>query len=218
MPVSLQLKIAALLYQNYGMPHKRLATDLEGLLPSIDFSWPWFDEWHANFIQSKKWPQHPPGWSWYEANAVMPTAADAVRSMPKPDLLALAILKNIDNPAKLKVTELRALLIEKVRRSDVVPILELLAEKSQAGITAKRAEAKRMLLVVSIMHCAFMFFRFEQVCDLISCTSGRTVSLDTSTSDPLAKKFAKTWVFDPRSTVNLPPFFPGDCTDLRAPR
>lgn len=215
---ALQSEIAAHLHRNYGLPDKRLAADLQGMLPADDFSWPWFDEWQAEFMQSKKWPQHPPGWSWFESSVGVPTAPDAVRAMAKPELLALASLKKIDNPAKLKVTELRALLIEKVRRSDVGPMLEEIAKRSQVTLDTKRAEAKRMLLVASITHCAFLLFRFDQVCDLISCTRGRKVSLDTSASDPIAKRIAKSWLFDPGSTANLPPFFPGDCTGIHAPK
>ncbi len=164
MPLITKVQIAAHLYAKQELGHRKLASDLQNILVQQDFSWPWFDECHANFIKLKKWPGHPPAWSWFE------------------------------------------------------PTDEVLTEKDQAKLVVKRADAKRILLIASIAHCAWMLYRFDQVCDLISSTSRRRVSLDVEGADPIAKKLAKTWIFDPSCSENLPPFFPGDCTGIHALR
>lgn len=155
LPSSIQYQIAEYAYANDGVGQKQMAKGLQAFLGEGDFSWPWFDEWNAAFKQAKKWPDHPPAWSWFEAQATM---------------------------------------------------------------TAKQAGAKRMLLVASIAHSAFMLFRFEQVCDVINTTRMRKVALNTTLSDPVAIELSRNWVFDSSNNSNLPPFFPGDCTGIEVQR
>lgn len=141
-----------------GQAQRQAVKNLQLIIGTDDFDWPWFTHWHTVFSASRKWPDTA-SWSWFASTEFTP------------------------------------------RMATKLPI--------------KRANAKRELLVSSLQNCAFNLHRLEQINELLGSVPGRVVSLDLSASCKVARKLVKTWRAD-GSTVETPPFFPGDTTGLKA--
>lgn len=202
---------------DWGLGEREIAKKLIPVLGESDFNWPWFDEWLSTFQTTKKWPENP-SWSWFEGVGDLPTAPDVVRSLKKDALLVLAKKKGVAFEKTIKVTELRTLLLPKVRRSDVTAEIATMTAEAAAALKIKQHQAKRMLLVSSINSCAFNLFRYDQVCDLLQTTRFRKIRLDRFSECRVSRRLSKDWLFDERSNLNFPPFFPGDHTGISAAR
>lgn len=185
-----------------------------------DFHWPWFEEWHQRFSEEKKWPSFP-AWSWFEEGPYqVKTVRETLGEMSVSSMKLLAKEAGVDLVGARLADDVRKALARKVKWNQISHV----AADINAGMAHRHAqkqlEAKCQILAATVMYRAHNLFRHGQIAELLAnfaCGKSpikRKVRLEPD-DNPISRRLAKGFVFDPEDGSNLPPFFPGDRTGLR---
>lgn len=182
-----------------------------------DFDWPWFDEWLERF-NAEGFPSNP-SWASFadEKLWLKVTILDALKTLKKAELLTLAQRKGISIPPKIKVNDLRELLEKRIKRVDIDQEIKLAESKALTRLKQKQQEDKYVLLALSIEFLASQVLRHKQIANMVSQSKFKyKIQVSPGFEDKICRALAKQWQFNPTSSENLPPFFPGDASSIRA--
>lgn len=204
-------------FGNHGA--SKIAKELRLVLSDQDFDWPWFDHWLKEFKQHG----FPSNVNWQsfadESEWLKVTIWDALKSMKKAELLKLSERKSISVPKDIKVADLRDLLEKRIKRADIIEEI-----KSAEKINFEKLQKKQLLDKYELLALSFVFFanslhRHSQLVSLLATSKTKyKIYAAPIFQDQICRKLAKQWEFSANSTDNLPPFFPGDATNLSTKR
>jgi hypothetical protein len=211
-------------------------SNLEDILGLNDFDWPWYDEWMRVFQEKNDYPDRtfryefePPAAPveplYQKKNDVLIGGKDC-HGMTVTELRTLAKAHGIGLEGATKKEEIGKVLARKIQWDDVREWAEAKNKEHEQQTRINRIRAKQNLLSLMLVFRFYNLYRHWQIADLLR---ERTVTKrkpyleigpvrSSSRNRKFVREFIKDWKFDPNNRENLPPFFPGDGTEIRTKR
>ena len=211
-PEAVRSELAEALIETNSQPLRKAAEAALDIIQD-DFDWPWLDHWITVANESPSWPQ---GYGWDVLAEPEPVASldTYLESLRKPELLNLAKELGIKECSRMKVADIRAVLVDRLA-SDSTPVAQAmhafqaeLAEKHRLLLFRTKVE----MLVHSIQHRAYAMHRAKQVAARLSRDASEfRVYVDGGPFEgPFETQLYEHWQFNPDDVAGLPPLYPGD--------
>ncbi|WP_287962506.1 hypothetical protein [Alcanivorax sp.] len=209
-PEAVQSELAEALIETNSQPLRKAAEAALDIIQN-DFDWPWLDHWITVANESSSWPQ---GYGWDVLAEPEPVASleTYLESLRKPELLALTKELGIKGCSRMKVGDIRAVLMNRLA-SDTSPVAQAM-HAFQAELAEKRRlllfRTKVEMLVHSIQLRAYNMHRAKQVASLLSHDASKfRVYIHSLFEGEFERRLYQQWRFDPDNPASLPPLYPG---------